>query len=144
MQEVIEKLNKLAEKQAELDAAFSKWKDNNGTITVEVIKEVVKEVPVEVIKEVEKLVEPDTTEMQAKLVALTAKLEAATAAVGALTSVAPVAEKAADVVGEAIIDAAEAKEATPATDAFVKTEPDVVEETAATLVAEAVAEAKTE
>lgn len=119
MQELIEKIGQLAVRQNELEAALAKWKENSGTITVEKVVEKIVEVPVEVIKEVEKIVEPDTTELEAKVSDLTAKLEEATAAIGALTSVAPVVEKVEEAVTEAVVDAVAAPEPTPAADAFV-------------------------
>lgn len=136
MQEVIEKLNLVAVRVKELEDKIALWKENSGTIVVERIVEVVKEVPVEVVKEVIKEVQPDTSALEAKLDSLAAGLGAAGDVISGLTSVGPVAEKAADVVGEAVIAAAEAPAATPATDAFVATEPAVVEETAADIVAE--------
>ena len=147
MQDLIESIAKLGNRLNELQANFDKWKDNNGTVVVEKLVEVVKEVPVEVIKEVEKIVAPDTSELNAKVLSLESQLAVASNAIAALTSVAPVLEKAVDAVGEKVIEAAEAAPATPATDAFVATEPLVTEETAADIkeaVSQPVTEVKSE
>ena len=125
MQELIEKLAALQVRLNELEANMALFKDNTATITK--VVEVVKEVPVEVIKEVVKVVEPDTSDLQAKVDLLTSKLGDINSAVVGMTSVAAVVDKVADVVGEAVIETAEAPAPTPATDTFVATEPAVTE-----------------
>lgn len=135
MEELIQKLTALAEHLAELDKNFTAFKESTATVTK--VVEVVKEVPVEVIKEVVKEVEPDTKALELKVDDITGKLDGFNKAIVGLTSVAPVVEKAVDAVGDAVVTAAEAPAATPATDAFVKTEPLVTEETAATIAADA-------
>ena len=134
MQELIEKIAAMNIQFNTLEATFNSWKDNAGTITK--IVEVIKEVPVEVIREVEKIVEPDTSDLEAKVALLTGKLGDINGAMLGLTSVAPIVDKVADVVGEAVIATNEAVDASPATDTFVATEPAITELTVEEIKAE--------